>query len=124
MAGYRFFVSGEPVLALNTVYSALEGQGFKVAKKDEWSAHAERGSKAASIAFGALAGKSGRHVSLDISCHTTPEGNVAVTFDQGSLGISGGVIGMSQAKKLYTGIYDALREAFKNAGVLISESEL
>ena len=65
MSGYWFMVSGDPGIARNTVYSVLTAQGFKLTPTGDWSAHAERGSGAASIAFGALAGSQGRHVIVD-----------------------------------------------------------
>jgi len=34
--------------------------------------------------------------------------------------MSGGLIGMSQAKAIYSDIYNAVGAAFQNAGVLIS----
>ena len=64
MAGYRFIVSGDPVKARDTIYSALVTQGFTLQQIDDWSANAERGSAGASIALGALAGKKGRQVKL------------------------------------------------------------
>ena len=119
MAGYRFVVSGDPVRARDTIYSTLISQGFTLQQIDDWSANAERGSAGASYALGAFAGKKGRHVKLHIVCQSAPDGFVIV-LTQGTIGISGGLIGVAQAEKLYANIYNAVGEAFKNAGVLIS----
>jgi len=120
MAGHTFIVSGEPGIARDTVYSVLESQGFKITKNDEWSAHAERGSQGASVALGAFAGKSGRHVMIDIACATDPQGNCVITLVRGTSGMSGGIIGMRQADQLYADVFNTVGAAYQNAGVLLS----
>ena len=123
MAGYTYLVSGDPSMARNTVYTALESQGFKLTQTDDWSAIAERGSAGASIWLGALAGKQGRHVILKVTCGTSPEG-VVITLIQETSGASGGIIGVSQAADIYADIYNAVGLAFDGAHVLISSSKL
>ena len=123
MKGHKFVVSGDPAMARNTVYTTLENQGFTVTPIDDWSADAERGSSGASIMLGAFAGKKGRHVKLQITCQTSPEG-VVITLVQGTSGVSGGLIGVSQASALYSDIYGTVGTAFQNAGVLISGDNL
>ena len=123
MAGYRFIVSGDPVKARDTIYSALVTQGFTLQQIDDWSANAERGSAGASIALGALAGKKGRHVKLHVACQSSPEG-LAIVLTQGTSGASGGLIGMSQAENLYSDIYNAVGGAFQNAGVFVSGGKI
>ena len=119
MKGYCFSVGGDPAAARDIVYGILTDQGFTLTRTDEWSADAERGSSGQSIILGALAGKKGRKVKLQIRCQSNSEGSV-ITLVQGTSGVSGGLIGMSQAKKIYTGIYDAIGAAFGSAGILIS----
>jgi len=119
MKGHRYVVSGDPVMARDTVYATLTNQGFTLTQIDEWSADAERGSSGASIALGALAGKKGRHVKLHVTCQSGPEG-IIVTLMQGTSGASGGLIGMKQASTIYSDIYNTVGAAFQNAGVLIS----
>ncbi len=123
MKGHKFVVSGDPAIARNTVYSALENQGFTLTQIDDWSANAERGSSGASIMLGAFAGKKGRHVKLNVTCQTTSEG-VVITLTQGTSGFSGGLIGMGQASALYSDIYNAVGSAFQGAGVLISGGDM
>ena len=120
MAGHGFVVSGDQAVARETVYSALQNQGFTVTPTGDWSAHAERGSKGASIALGALAGKSGRHVVLDITCESDAQGNLVITLTQGTSGISGGIIGKGQADSLYADIYAVIGTAFQSAGVFVA----
>ena len=123
MKGHRFVVSGDPAMARNTVYTALENQGFTLTHVDDWSADAQRGSSGASVLLGAFAGKKGRHVKLRVSCQSSPEGTV-ITLIQGTSGASGGLIGVSQASGLYSDIYDAVGLTFQNAGVLVSNGNL
>ena len=123
MKGHRFLVSGDPSIARNTVYSNLESQGFTLTQIDAWSADAERGSSGASVVLGAFAGKKGRHVKLRVTCATAPEG-IVITLVQGTSGVSGGLIGVSQAAALYSDIYGAVGSAFQSAGVLISGGSL
>ena len=120
MAGHFFVVSGDPVRARETVLSALQNQGFAVTRTAEWAARAERGSKGASIMLGAFAGKSGRHVILDIFLSADAQGNFVITLQQGTSGWSGGIIGSGQADSIYSDIYNAVGLTFQQAGVLLS----
>jgi len=112
------------MVARDTVYSILGNLGFAVTQQDSWSARAERGSKGASIVLGAFAGKSGRHVILDVTFVTTPEGYLEATFTEQTSGMSGGLIGMNQAKKIYAEIYDSVGMTLQNSGMLISNTGL
>ncbi|MEA5002219.1 MAG: hypothetical protein VB081_01830 [Christensenella sp.] len=123
MKGQTFLVGGDPATARNTVYAALENQGFTLTHIDDWSADAERGSSGASVLLGAFAGKKGRHVKLRVTCESAPEGTV-ITLTQGTSGVSGGLIGVSQASSLYSDIYNAVGLTFQNAGVLISRGNI
>jgi len=123
MKGHCFLVSGDPVTARDTVYKVLEDQGFTLTKIDEWSADANRGSSGASVVLGAFAGKKGRCVKLKISCQSNPEGS-AITLTQGTSGLSGGLIGLGQAKTIYTDVYAAIGAAFQSAGILTSSNFL
>ena len=123
MKGHWFLVSGDAAMARDTVYATLANQGFSLTPIDDWSAHAERGSAGASIMLGAFAGKKGRHVKIHIACQASPDG-LNITLSQGTSGISGGLIGMSQADKVYSDVYGTVGTAFQNAGVLISGGNL
>ena len=120
MAGHRFVVGGDPAAARDTVYAVLESQGFKLNRTSDWSATAERGSKGMSMAFGALAGKSGRYVQVIVGCTVDDQGNVIVTLQQGASGFSGGLVGLNQANQIYNDIYTVVGTAYQNAGVLVT----
>ena len=123
MKGHRFVVSGDPSIARNTVYATLQNLGFTLTRMDDWTATAERGSAGASIMFGALAGKKGRHVKLRVTCQMSSEG-VVITLVQETSGVSGGIIGMNQASALYSDIYNTVGVTFQGAGVLLSGGNL
>ena len=120
MAGYYLIVGGDQMMARDTVYSALRMLEFKISELDTWSARAERGSQAASLMLGALAGKKGRHLKMLINCASDPNGNLAITLTQETSGISGGLLGKKQADDTYSEVYETLRATFANAGVLIA----
>ena len=120
MAGHRFVVSGNPTVARETIFVNLRNQGFEVVQTGEWTASAERGSRGSSLILGAFAGKSGRHVKLDVTCASDGQGNSIITLVQGTSGWSGGVIGKGQADELYSEVYQLVGTAFQYAGVLLS----
>ena len=123
MKGHQFIVSGDALMARDTVYTTLTNQGFTLNPIDDWNADAERGSAGASIAFGAFTGKKGRHVKVHIACQSTPTG-LSITLTQGTSGASGGLIGVKQAEGIYSDIYNTVGAAFQNAGILISGSNI
>ncbi|MDR2107953.1 MAG: hypothetical protein LBP28_00635 [Coriobacteriales bacterium] len=124
MAGYGFTVNGDAAVARDTVYQVLQGQGFTVTPKDEWSALAERGGQGASVILGAFAGKKGRHVKLDISCASDGQGNTSIQLVQGTSGISGGLIGKSQADSIYNEAYGLISQAFQGSGILLAHGKI
>ena len=120
MAGYKLVVSGDHEAARGVMIEAMQGQGFSMEPTGDWSARAERGSKGASVALGALAGKSGRHLILDIACSPSDDGNFTIMLTQSTSGMSGGLIGMNQAKKAYNEVYESLTAAFQSAGTFVA----
>jgi hypothetical protein len=124
MAGYGFTVSGNAATARDTVYQVLQGQGFTVTPKDEWSAFAERGGQGVSVVLGAFAGKKGRHVKLDISCASDGQGNAFIQLVQGTSGISGGLIGKSQADSIYNETYGLIAQAFQSSSILLAHGKM
>jgi hypothetical protein len=124
MAGYSFVVSGDAGSSREAVYSALQAQGFVVTPEGEWAARAERGSKAASLILGAFAGKKGRHTIMTITCQSMPDGNFNFSLQQETSGMSGGLIGMNQAKNIFNEVYTGVGTTLQNAGVLVSSTPL
>jgi hypothetical protein len=124
MPGYGFTVRGDAAMARDTIYQVLQDQGFTVTPKDEWSALAERGGKGASIMLGAFAGKKGRHVKFDITCTGDGQGNTSLQLIQGTSGMSGGLIGKSQADSIYNEVYGLITQAFQNSDVLLAHGKM
>lgn len=124
MAGYRFIVRGNQMAARDTAYAALQNQGFALTQTSDWEAWAERGSKGASIALGALAGKKNRHVVLGVACAVDEQNNLVITLTEGTSGWSGGLIGKGQADSVYIDVYQAIASAFQAAGVLVAGTPL
>jgi len=124
MAGFRFMTTGDYLVARDVVYTTLQNQGFTIEVTGDWSARAERGSQGASILLGAFSGKSGRHLILDIASTSEASGNVVIALTAATSGMSGGLIGMSQAKKAYKETYDAVGTALQAAGVLVNSQAL
>ena len=123
MKGQSFLVNGDSAATRDIVYNVLTDQGYSLIKIDDWSAEAEKGSSGKSIVLGAFAGKKGRHVKLRVVCQSKPEG-FTISLIQGTSGFSGGLIGVSQANKIYAGIFNDIGTSLQNAGVLISSNPL
>jgi len=116
-------VNGDSAATRDIVYGVLTEQGYSLVKIDDWSAEAEKGSSGKSIVLGAFAGKKGRHVKLRVVCQSKSEG-FTISLIQGTNGLSGGLIGVSQANKIYATIFNDINAALRNAGVLISSNPL
>jgi hypothetical protein len=124
MKGHQFVITGDPAAARDAVYQSLRDQGFTVTPNGDWAALAERGSKGASLVLGAFAGKSGRHVKLDITSAQDGAGNLVVSLLQGTSGISGGLIGKSQADQIYRDVYNTIGSSFQQSGALVGGGDL
>jgi len=120
MAGMQFIVSGNSVEARDLVLSVFHQNHWSVTLKSDWEATAEHGSKAASILVGAFAGKSGRHVILNISISVDTYGYTVITLITGTSGASGGAIGVSQANNIYKKMYENIGVALSSAGIYVS----
>jgi hypothetical protein len=120
VATSTFFVSGDQGAARTTVDNLLAQMGFTLKYHDLYSGVAERGSKGATIALGALSGKS-QHMRVQLSFATDPHGNTAVTLRSDTTGAAAGLIGVSRAKAAYAELFGTVRATFINAGVLLGE---
>ena len=123
-AGMQFVVSGNGMAARDLVLGVFQQHQWRVALQSDWVATAEHGSKAASVWGGAFAGKGGRHVVLNISVTTDPQGNTMVSLIEGTSGFSGGAIGVTQAKAVYQEMYDSIGMALSNAGIFVANIKI
>ena len=119
-AGMQFVVSGNSIAARDLVLGVFQQQQWRVTLKGDWEATAEHGNKAASIWGGAFAGKEGRHVVLNITFSTDPQGNTVINLFEVTGGFSGGIVGVTQAREVYQAIYDNVGMALSTAGIYVA----
>ena len=122
--GMQFVTTGNSMAARDLVLGVFQQQQWRVALKGDWEATAEHGSKAASFFGGALAGKSGRHVVLNMAVSTTPQGNTVINLIEATGGFSGGLIGVGQANEVYQAMYNQIGAALSSAGIYVSNCKI
>jgi hypothetical protein len=118
-----FFVSGDPERARSTIHDLLTQLGFAIQYADPFNAVAERGSKGATIAVGAFAGKANQHLRVKVNLAEDPNGNTAITLRSDTTGMAAGLIGVSRANKAYNELFTTVRGTFQQAGVLLGEAQ-
>ena len=121
MTALTVFVSGDPGRARATIDQIFSLRGFAVQYQDPFNGLAERGSKGATIAFGALAGGDSQHLRVRFSFAADPYGNTAITLASDTTGAAAGLIGVNRANKAYAELFGIVRTAFLNACVLVGE---
>ncbi|MDR1635131.1 MAG: hypothetical protein LBS27_09495 [Bifidobacteriaceae bacterium] len=117
-----FFVSGDPERARTTIHDLLTRMGFTLQYSGPFNGVAERGSKGATIAAGALAG-SNQHLRVKLALAQDPNGNTAITLASDTTGMAAGLIGVRRASKAYNELFASVRGTFQQAGVLLGESQ-
>jgi hypothetical protein len=108
-----------PVAAKATAQQALVERKFTVTWQDEWTATAERGSKALNLVAGALA----QYFKVGVSIMTAGEGETTVRIERQSSGWTGGAIGASRTTKNLNSLRGELEATFAAAGVLRGVTE-
>jgi len=124
MAGMQFVVSGDSIAARDLVLGVFQQQQWRITLKSDWEATAEHGSKAASIWGGAFAGKSGRHVILNITISLDSQNNTAISLIEATSGFSGGVIGIAQASEVYQTMYNNIGMSLTSAGIYVANFKI
>ena len=122
--GMQFLVSGNSMSARDLVLNVFHFNQWRITLNGDWHATAERGDAASSIIGGAFAGKDGRHVILQIMVSLDPQGYTVISLIETTSGISGGVIGMNQAKAVYQELYDCIGMALTNAGIFLGNTRI
>ena len=125
MFRHQIVVSGDKVAAQQTMITTLEGIGFEVdreetPKRGDFWIRAKHGSRMKSFALGALAGKEGQFVWLNIVRGPDDSGNYLFDLQELTAGSTGGLIGMHQAKEVYEHVFESLDAAYQEAGTLVS----
>lgn len=120
MASHDFFINGDHTAARAVVASTLGAQGFTVtALPTGTSIVAARGSKAATLWLGALAGKS-FHVSFAVDYSQDAEGRLIARLnrDMTAGALKGGAIGAARTKAAFEETANALQTALASSGRL------
>ncbi|MCL2465076.1 MAG: hypothetical protein FWF28_08435 [Micrococcales bacterium] len=98
--------------------SVLGSEGFTVKYADQWTATAERGNAAATIAFGAFAGKKHQHIKIGVAYRSADAGRTILILSKLNSGAAAGVIGMSRATKAFDEAVANIRGAMASSGQL------
>ncbi|MGO8875204.1 MAG: hypothetical protein ACLQNG_05485 [Acidimicrobiales bacterium] len=109
-----FLVTGDPVAARATAERALVERQFKLSWQDEWTATAERGSKAMNVVAGALA----QYFKVGVRLFATSPAETTVRIERQSSGWTGGAIGAARTTKNLASLRSELEATFGAAGVL------
>jgi hypothetical protein len=115
-----FLVTGDPAAARATAEQALLARRFRVVWHDDWTATAERGSQVANAFAGAFA----QYLRVGVRLMSADPGETTVRMEQETIGILGGLIGMSRVRRNMATLRTELEAAFQAAGVLRGVSEV
>lgn len=120
MTTINFVVAGDVERAKATAVGALQQRGFRLSWSDQWTATAEKGSKAKT----ALLGGFSQYINLKLEVRSTqaPEQSV-IRLTQGSKGFMGGALGVAKTNKARNQLREELSTTFQRAGVLVTVDE-
>lgn len=117
-----FDVRAAPAVARDLALTVLADQGFRVSRRGEWDATAERGSKAMTNAIGFL-GVAYLRVALAVM--GGPEGQAVVRLQRETKGYAkgGGAVRRGRASSLFDQIVDAFTRVFTEQGILLASRQ-
>jgi hypothetical protein len=117
-----FDVRATPAVARDLALTVLADQGFRVGRRGEWDATAERGSKAMTNAIGFLGVA---YLRIELSVMGGPEGQAVVRLQRETKGYAkgGGAVRRGRASSLFDGAVDALSRAFTKHGILLASRQ-
>jgi hypothetical protein len=112
-----FFITGDHEAGKALVASALQSQGFTVTSTPKGGLLAKRGSTAATIWLGAMAGKNFQ-VTFNVEFFVDAEGKLVarLTRDMASGALKGGAIGASKTNTAFVETAGAIGAALTNSG--------
>jgi hypothetical protein len=105
----------DPASAQNIVVQAFTANGFGVTWQAPLKGVAEKGSKGANIALGALA----QYYGIDFEVHPQPHG-VTLRLIQKNTGMAGGLLGVSAVKKKFASVSDQIANWMQINGMLLA----
>lgn len=118
-SAHDFFLLGDHEAAKHTVASALQREGFAVTTTPAGGLLAKRGSTAATVWLGAMAGKN-FHVSFTVDFMVDQQGRLVARLNRNMAGgaLKGGVIGAAKTDTAFQETANAIAAAAHQAGVL------
>lgn len=118
-SAHDFFLLGDHDAACHLVASSLQGQGFTVTATPTGGLLAKRGSAAATVWLGGLAGKN-FHVSFVVDFMVDQQGRLVARLNRNMAGgaLKGGAIGAAKTNTAFEETANALAGALHQAGVL------
>lgn len=121
-SSHDFFIAGDQEAGKALVARALESQGFAVSGTPKGGLLAKRGSTAATVLWGGLAGKK-LQVTFTVDFMTDQNGNLVarLTRDLASGALKGGAIGAAKTNTVFQESADAIGHALSDAGVLVGD---
>ena len=120
MASHDFIINGDHTAARATIAAALQAEGYALnALPNGTTIVAARGSKAATLWIGALAGKN-FHVSFAVDYAQDAEGRLIARLkrDMTAGALKGGAIGAAKTKTAFEETANALQAALASSGTL------
>ena len=119
-------VRGDPAAIKASAMEVLTAQGFKVDWQDEWTGHAERGSKTANYLSGGLT----KHQELGVRILQNQSGNVLLQLASESVGNYGGPsawvgerVGRQQMDGTLASLRTEVESKLSNVGVVVGVTE-
>ncbi len=111
-------VRAPPETVQNYVQQAFVANGFRVSWQSPQQGQAEKGSRGANIALGALA----QYYSIDFNLVSNPSGT-ALRLLQSNSGGFGGLLGMARVKRQFKDLSTSLASWFQQNGILLGVNE-
>jgi hypothetical protein len=119
-SSHDFFIAGDHHAARSMVCQALEGLGYTISPTRGDGILADRGSTAATVLWGAMAGKKFR-VSFPVDFMVDQRGLLVARLNRSLMGgaLKGGAIGAAKTNSAFQDAADAIGVAVNRAGLLV-----
>jgi hypothetical protein len=121
-SSHDFFITGGTEFGKTLVARALEGQGFSLSATPAGGFLATRGSAAATVLLGGLAGKK-FHITFVVDFMTDQDGRLVARLNRGlgSGALKGGALGASKTNTAFQDAADAIGRSLAEAQVLAGD---
>lgn len=118
-SSHDFFIAGDHDAARALVTAALQGQGFTVTTTPQGGLLAKRGSTAATVWLGGLAGKNFQ-VTFTVDIMADTQGRLVARLNRNMTGgtLKGGALGAAKTDSAFQETANAIAQQLHAAGVL------